>query len=721
MATQIPVSYFMDITVQDVPALVFADPKKAIILTTGDFNPDYFKEYGDANAVGADWGFTSNIYTASVAFFSQTPKPDSLLVGIHSTTIPATAYGGTTSSLETVQAITDGAMRIAYTYAGSSGTIDLTGLDFSGASDFNGVLSVLQAAMTAAGGTLPIRYGAVGFEIYGATAWPTDIASIAATSGYLTGGPSQGLASFTGITNGGFNISIDGAASQLIRGIILGNTAATLVGDTGTPDPSTLSATDYRIAFTLDSVAYETGDIDLSSVTTTAGLVSAVNTAFGDSVIPATMSYDAVSDTYTITSQDKGAIPITVATVPSAGTDLGAALLLDSGNGTATSGVAAVTTKTEVATRITSELTGAVCTYNSANDVFIITSSTTGASSSVAAATAPSSGQDLTIAASLRSSLGAVSIVGTAIQTPDATVEDLGLVATAQNAELVAEQTNVIIQETLANLYEKNSGWMLLSTTKELRGDYAATAGVIETLPTQVYINQDTTSNPVTPGASGPMSYFDSQNFANTAGFYHTPALENQYLDAAVLGFLTGMRLDLEGGYANLTYKTMSGITADSITNPGGFEDINGNFYATVGFAGEAVKDGVFPGRMANGLLVSEKVANNVMQLRLQAAAFRAVAEGNNTSLGPAGQAKVRTALENEIESYWKNNGYVPIEGGSYVESDGTVVNLPKGYTFNVYTTAESRALNQFIMEGTVLKNGSVIKVSGVVQIKQAA
>lgn len=704
MATQIPVSYFMDITVQDVPALVFADPKKAIILTTGDFNPDYYKEYGDANAVGADWGFTSNIYQASVVFFSQTPKPDSLLVGIHSTTIPATAYGGTTSSLETVQAITDGAMRIAYTYAGSSGTIDLTGLDFSGASDFNGVLAVLQAAMTAAGGVLPIRYGAIGFEIYGATAWPTDIASIAATSGYLTGGASQGLASFTGITDGGFNISIDGAAAQLIRGIILGNTAATLVGATGPADPSTLSATDYRIKFTLDSVDYETGDIDLSSVTTESGLVSAVNTAFGNAVIPAAISYDSTADAYTITSTAKGGIPITVTSAPSAGTDLGALLLLGSGNGTATAGIAAVTSKTEVATRITTELTGAVCTYSSATDSFTITSSTTGATSSVAAATPPSTGQDLTIAPALRTSLGAVSTVGTDIQTPDATVEALGLVATAQNAELVAEQTNVLIQETLANLYAKNDGWMLLSTTKELRSDYAATAGVIETLPTQVYINQDVTSNPLTPGAAGPMSYFDSQNFENTAGFYHTPALENEYLDAAVLGFLAGMRLDLEDGYANLTYKTMKQVTADSITNPARFEDINGNFYATAGFANEAVKSVVFPGRMANGLLVSEKVANNVMQLRLQAAAFRAVAQGNNTSLGPAGQAKVRTALENEIESYWKNNGYVPSEGGSYELSDGTVENLPKGYAFNVYTTATSRALNQFIMEGTVLK-----------------
>lgn len=720
MPEQIPVSYFMDITVQDVPALVFADPKKAIIITTGDFNPDYFKEYGDALAVGSEWGLTSNIYKAALAFFSQNPKPSNLMVGIHSTTIPATAYGGTTSSLETIQAITNGAIRISYTYAGESGTIDLTGLDFSGASDFSGVLSILQAAMLSAGGDLPIRYGAIGFEIYGATAWPTDIASIPATAGFLTGGSSQGLASFQGITNGGFDISIDGSASSLIRGIILGNTAATIVGDTPPTAPGSLSATDYRLEFTLDSVLYETGDIDLSSVTTQSGVVSAVNTAFGDAVIPATISYDETGDFYTITSTAKGAIPITVCTAPSGGTDLSTGLLLDA-NGTATAGIAQVETKTEVATRITAALTGATCSYDSITDTFKITSSTTGATSSVAAATPPITGQDLTIASALRSSLGAVSTPGLTLQTPDATVEALGLVATAQNAELVSAQTNVLIQETLANLYQKNNGWMLLSTTKELRSDYAATAGVIESLPTQIYIAQDVSSNPLFPKNGGVMKYFYDQNLQNSSASYHTPALENEYLDAAELGFLAGMRLDLENGYANLTYKTMSQVTADSIQNPDDFEDINGNFYASIGFAGEKVKDGVFPARMANGLLVSEKVANNVMQLRLQAAAFRAVAEGNNTSLGPAGQAKVRTALENEIENYWKNNGYVPSEGGSYEESDGTIVNLPKGYSFRVYTTATSRAQNQFITEGTVLKNGSVIKISGVVQIKQSA
>ena len=719
MAEIIPITTYIDITVTDQVPLSFPDLKIGLILTTDTFNPDWVVEYSGTTPltdIGDDHGIDSNIYKAATSYFSQSPKPAKLLVGIFSDTIPATAFGGTPSSIETIEAIDNGAMLITT----SEGTEQLTDLDFTGVTSLNDALLVLQAAAIAQGVTTSIRFGATGFEIYGAIAFPTDIASIPATAGFLTGGIADALASFQAITNGGFDVTVDGSPLN-ITDVILGDTQAVLTGGATPAAPGTLTLTDYRIALTITSTPYETGDIDFSGgVSTEAEVVQLIQTGFNSSSIPATISFN--GSVYVITTTDAGAVTITTTSIPGAGTDLGALLKLDTaGGGAVVAGIIKVASLTEAATRISSAVAGATCIYDTILNQFILTSDTTGVSSNIGFASAPASGQDLSVPTSWRSVLGAVVVAGAAAVVPDATVDDLGLVATATGAHLEVEQTGVIIQTVLNAVYAANSGWQILTLTKEFRGDNVAVAAWTEPFNDRIFIATDSVTDPGNPSAGGIMLSFFNSNYADSAAIFHSQAYENEYLDAGISGFFAGMNLSITNGYTNLTFETIVGITADSIGSPGGIQALNGNYYAAAGQGDQKVKDIVYPGFMANGLLVSEKIANINIQLDLQAAGFRVVAESNNVPLSARGAAQVKTALENTIENKWKINGYVPAQGGEYVNDLGVTISLPKGYTFDVFTTPDSKVDHEFLVEGTILKEGSVIKVTGTVSVQQAS
>ena len=718
MADIIPITTYMDITVQDSVPLSFADPKKGLIFTTGIFDPDWVRSYSGTTPladIGEDFGITGNVYKAATSYFSQSPKPDTLLIGIYSDTIPATAYGGTPNSIEDIAAITNGAMLITT----SAGTFQMIDLDFSSATSLNDILSILQTAAIEQEVPVPIRFGPLGFELYGATAFPSDIANLVATAGFLTGGIADALTSFQLITDGGLDITIDGTPLN-ITGIILGDTQAVLTGGATPAAPGTITAANNRIKININGTDYETGDIDFSGgVSTEAEVVNLIQIAFNTALVPASISF--ANSVYVITGNAAGAVTIGQTVIPSSGIDFGALLKLNAtGSAVAVAGIAKVTTLNEVASRLTTAIAGGTCIYDSDNYQFILTSDTTGLTSIVGYASAPAAGQDLSVPTSWRSVLGAVATDGKAAETPDATVEMLGLVATATNARLETEITGVLPQQTLDNIFAANSGWMILTVTKEFRAQNTVFASWIEPKKDRIFLGTDQKTNPSDPGAGGFILNFFNSGYTCSSAIYHSQAFENEYLDAGISGWISALNFSVPSGYQNLTFKTIIGITSDSIGKPDGMKALNGNYYATAGAADEAVKDIIYPAFMANGLLITEKIANTSMEKDLQNTGFRVVAETPNVPLSARGAALVKTALENKIENKWKINGYVPKKGGEYQDSAGNTISLPNGYIFNVFTTLDSRADHEFLVTGTILKEGSVIKVTGAIAVQQA-
>lgn len=105
--------------------------------------------YTSLAGVGGDFGSTAPEYLAAAAFFGQSPTPAACYVGRWASTATAGALFGAPLStaaqaLTNFTSVSNGGMGI--TINGSS--YPLTGLNFTGATNLNGVASILQAALT---------------------------------------------------------------------------------------------------------------------------------------------------------------------------------------------------------------------------------------------------------------------------------------------------------------------------------------------------------------------------------------------------------------------------------------------------------------------------------------------------------------------------------------------------------------------------------------------
>lgn len=124
-----------------------------ILSNTDVLDPvERYRLYTGIDSVAADFGQGSASYAAAVAYFSQTPKPRQLYIGLWAR---AAKPGGlrcgvltkTNQNIADWNAITSGGFTI--TINGGAG-VSVTGLNFSAALDMPGVAAVIQAGLTAA-------------------------------------------------------------------------------------------------------------------------------------------------------------------------------------------------------------------------------------------------------------------------------------------------------------------------------------------------------------------------------------------------------------------------------------------------------------------------------------------------------------------------------------------------------------------------------------------
>lgn len=110
------------------------------------------RAYTGIDGVAADFGMDAPEYRAAELYFSQSPRPAQLCVGRWGKTpTPAILKGGILSDGEADASawasVKDGS------FAVSVGGVskDITGLDFSGVTNMNGVAAVVSAALASAG------------------------------------------------------------------------------------------------------------------------------------------------------------------------------------------------------------------------------------------------------------------------------------------------------------------------------------------------------------------------------------------------------------------------------------------------------------------------------------------------------------------------------------------------------------------------------------------
>lgn len=124
-----------------------------ILMVAGDSNVisglERFRTYLNIEGVAVDFGVDSAEYLAAAKYFGQTPKPRTIMIGRWVRTATAALnIGGILSASEQLvsawTAIASGGFQIVIDGVAK----DLTGLDFTGVTNLNGVATVINTALT---------------------------------------------------------------------------------------------------------------------------------------------------------------------------------------------------------------------------------------------------------------------------------------------------------------------------------------------------------------------------------------------------------------------------------------------------------------------------------------------------------------------------------------------------------------------------------------------
>lgn len=152
--SQLPMSSIVNVSISVSPTFPARTGFGTLMLITKETGvigvAERFRSYSDIDGVTADWGATTEVVKAATAYFSQSPKPTSFMVGMRfETAQTAELIGGSVlpAELSTFQAITSGGFTLAIDGASN----ELTGINLSGAADMDGVAALIETAIQTVG------------------------------------------------------------------------------------------------------------------------------------------------------------------------------------------------------------------------------------------------------------------------------------------------------------------------------------------------------------------------------------------------------------------------------------------------------------------------------------------------------------------------------------------------------------------------------------------
>ncbi len=127
-----------------------------VLLIAGDSDVvdvgERVRTYSDLDSVATDFGTSAPEYDAAALYFGQSPRPATLMVGRWARTatkglLKCGILNASESALSAWTAIEDGSFRLS---VDGGALANVTGLDFSAATNMNGVASIIAAAVTGA-------------------------------------------------------------------------------------------------------------------------------------------------------------------------------------------------------------------------------------------------------------------------------------------------------------------------------------------------------------------------------------------------------------------------------------------------------------------------------------------------------------------------------------------------------------------------------------------
>lgn len=178
------------------------------------------RTYATLTEVGLDFGTTTPEYLSAVAWFGQKPQPVALDIGRWAqTATPGQLLGGVLSAAQQLigpwNAVTSGSFSITI----NGVPLAITGLNFAGSSNLNGVAGVIQTALAAAsaGSTAVWDGNNDDFEFSSGTT------GVASTIGFTGAPKAVGHATFSANPANLDTLTIDGTAVEFVTGTATGN------------------------------------------------------------------------------------------------------------------------------------------------------------------------------------------------------------------------------------------------------------------------------------------------------------------------------------------------------------------------------------------------------------------------------------------------------------------------------------------------------------------
>lgn len=184
--SSLPISRLVSVSVNLTPAGAQAQ-NLSTLLILGDSevidSVERYRDYDSLEQVASDFGTSANEYKAAALWFEQVPQPTSLKIGLWAKTARKGVLRGAPrsaaeQSISAWNAITTGAF--TYTKDGGAATT-VSGLNFSGATNLNGVAAIITAALV--GATCVWNSAFSRFEITSSTTGATSSISFLSTPG----------------------------------------------------------------------------------------------------------------------------------------------------------------------------------------------------------------------------------------------------------------------------------------------------------------------------------------------------------------------------------------------------------------------------------------------------------------------------------------------------------------------------------------------------------
>lgn len=224
MVNTLPVSKFIQVTVT-ITATAAQGPNLNSAMIVGDSDgiidtQTRYRSYSGLSGVAGDFGTSAPEYFAAAVFFGQNPQPTQLYIGRWAkNNTHAHLFCGfmsaTQQQIANWTAITSGAFLIDE----DGQPFNITGLNFSGQTNLNGVASVIQTALVAKEASSKVVWN----SIYQRFEFTSGTAGTASTMSFLQTSAAAGSATFAGQPTAADTLTINGTAITFVASGATGN------------------------------------------------------------------------------------------------------------------------------------------------------------------------------------------------------------------------------------------------------------------------------------------------------------------------------------------------------------------------------------------------------------------------------------------------------------------------------------------------------------------